>query len=326
MAAPQTIPKGPDRGQNDRKRQFQGGRAPKRQRTRKEKPIQEGSHEEVLLADVRALFATQKLDTAEPGSTSDLEALVKPAESEIRSPEQGDAVNGAKEGQLPEPFTEIEVRVVELSSTGDGLALHSSSNQIYVVPFTAPGDIVKVKVVKHLEKEHYSLADLVSVVEASPLRDDTRVNCKYFSKCSGCQFQMLDYETQLKHKKTIVEKAYKNFSQLPPELVPVIEDTIGSPLQYAYRTKLTPHFDGPPGFVSKADRQRGVKKYFQEVPRHWVHAERPKDYIGHRGLSYWHRCSQNGHETRKIASCEGTREISQGRHNTIARKHEKSTK
>jgi tRNA (uracil-5-)-methyltransferase len=77
---------------------------------------------------------------------------------------------------------------------------------------------------------------------------------------------MLDYETQLKHKKTIVEKAYKNFSQLPPELLPVIEDTIGSPLQYGYRTKLTPHFDGPPGYVSKADRQRGVKKYFEDVP------------------------------------------------------------
>jgi tRNA (uracil-5-)-methyltransferase len=256
-----------DRGQSDRKRQFQGGRGAKRQRTRKEKPVQEGSSQEVLLADVRALFAAQTLaDSSKPTlkSTSYTAEALEYADSEPQAKEN--AANGDGKGNLPEPFTEIEVKVLELSSTGDGLAIHPSSYQIYAVPFTAPGDTVKIKVVKHFENEHYSLADFISVVEPSPLRDESRVKCKYFSKCSGCQFQMLDYETQLKHKKTIVEKAYKNFSQLPPELLPVIEDTIGSPLQYGYRTKLTPHFDGPPGYVSKADRQRGVKKYFEDVP------------------------------------------------------------
>ncbi|KAH7039847.1 S-adenosyl-L-methionine-dependent methyltransferase [Microdochium trichocladiopsis] len=62
---------------------------------------------------------------------------------------------------------------------------------------------------------------------------------------------MLDYAEQLKYKKGVVERAFKNFSQLPPELVPTIGDTIGSPLQYGYRTKLTPHFDGPPGYHKK---------------------------------------------------------------------------
>ena len=256
-----------DRKYNDRKRQFQGGRGAKRQRTKKEKPIQEGSSQEVLLADVRALFAAQELaDTVLESSSHTTDAL-EIGESEPLAAQTENGTNGRKEDdRLPEPFTEIEVKVVELSSTGDGLARHPTSNQIYVVPFTAPGDTVRVKVVKHFEDEHYSLTDFVSVLEPSSLRDDTRINCKYFSKCSGCQFQMLDYETQLKHKKTIVEKAYKNFSQLPPELLPVIEDTIGSPLQYGYRTKLTPHFDGPPQKVSKADRQRGVKNCFEEVP------------------------------------------------------------
>lgn len=260
---------GDHRRQNDRKRQFQGGRGAKRQKTKKEKPTQEGSSQEVLLADVRVLFAAQKLANTQiprtESSSHTLEALVT-TESESHAAQNEAGANWGREDSLPEPFTEIEVKVVELSSTGDGLALHPSSNQIYVVPFTAPGDIAKVKVVKHFEDDHYSLADFISVMEPSSLRDDTRINCKYFSKCSGCQFQMLDYETQLKHKKTIVEKAYRNFSQLPPELLPVIGDTIGSPLQYGYRTKLTPHFDGPPRTVSKQDRQRGVKNYFEEVP------------------------------------------------------------
>jgi tRNA (uracil-5-)-methyltransferase len=46
----------------------------------------------------------------------------------------------------------------------------------------------------------------------------------------------------------------------------MIEDTIGSPLQYGYRTKLTPHFDGPPGYISKHDKMNGARKYFTEVP------------------------------------------------------------
>jgi tRNA (uracil-5-)-methyltransferase len=76
---------------------------------------------------------------------------------------------------------------------------------------------------------------------------------------------MLPYDFQLQHKKSIVEKAYKNFSNLPPELIPTIGDTIGSPLQYGYRTKLTPHFDGPPD-ARRSDGRHGIKRTFKEVP------------------------------------------------------------
>jgi tRNA (uracil-5-)-methyltransferase len=232
-----------------RKRQSQGGRAPKRQRTKKEKPVKEGSSQEVLLADVRELFAAQKL--TDGPSQPDAEAL-------------GKYLNDSS--SLPAPFTEIDVNVVHISSTGDGLALSSSSNQIYVVPFAVPGDTVRVKVIKHFEEEHHSVADFLHVIEPSPLRDDNRIRCKYFAKCSGCQFQMLDYPTQLKHKRTIVERAYKNFSQLSSDDIPIIGDTIGSPLQYGYRTKLTPHFDGPPGYRSRTNKKNGVKMAFEETP------------------------------------------------------------
>lgn len=232
-----------------RKRESQGGRGPKRLRIKKEKPAKEGSNEEVLLADIRALLATQKL--SEPASN--------PLEDE-------GAANSQSLVELPAPFTEIDARVLEISSTGDGLAQALEGDQIYVVPFTTPGDLVRIKVIKHFNQERYSLADFLHVIEPSPLRDDSRINCKYFSKCSGCQFQMLDYADQLKHKKTIVEKAYKNFSRLAPDLVPDVKDTMGSPLQYGYRTKLTPHFDGPPGYRSRISRKAGIRKTFDEVP------------------------------------------------------------
>jgi tRNA (uracil-5-)-methyltransferase len=198
-----------------------------------------GNNEEILLHDVTALVKKLNLDKDGSATSKD----------------------------LPEKFSEINVKIEDISSTGDGLGFQegSDSDQVYVIPFTAPGDTVTAKVFKHFEKEKYSMADFVKVDTPSPHRDQSLVKCPYFSSCSGCQFQMLPYDFQLQHKRSIVEKAYKNFSNLPPELIPTIGDTIGSPLQYGYRTKLTPHFDGPPD-ARRSDGRNGIKRAFKEMP------------------------------------------------------------
>lgn len=197
-----------------------------------------GTNEEILLEDIKALL--KGLDLGDDATT---------------------------DAALPEYKSDIEVTIKEISSTGDGLGFQNGSNsdQVYVIPFTAPGDVVTAKVFKNDQKNKYSMADFVKVIKASPHRDDSLVNCPYFSTCSGCQFQMLPYDYQLAHKRSIVEKAYKNFSNLPPELIPTIGDTIGSPLQYGYRTKLTPHFDGPPD-SRRSDGRNGIKRNFKEMP------------------------------------------------------------
>ncbi|KAI0198786.1 uracil-5--methyltransferase [Astrocystis sublimbata] len=233
-------------------------RQQKKQRKR-ERDMQTGSAEEVLAFDVRDLRRAL-LNESASGSYS-VEGELE--EVEVEEPSFAEEVKS-----LPEPGTEILVKVVELSSTGEALAVQvgktgtgkgegggegeettagPASKRIYVLSFAVPGDIAKVKVYRHLHDEGYSVADFISVVTPSPQRDDSLISCQYFSKCSGCQFQMLSYATQLAHKKRIVEKAFANFSNLTPEVIPTVGETIGSPLQYGYRTKLTPHFDGPPG-------------------------------------------------------------------------------
>ena len=220
----------------------------KRQRKKDKKHVvQEGSHEEILLTDVQNLLASLK--------TSDDAA---PTEAEVSE-------TATQETALPEPGTELELEVVELSSTGDGLARRKGvpdEKHVYVVPFSIPGDVVKAKAVRHHLEEGYTAADFLSVIAPAPDRDDARIQCQYFGRCPGCQFQMLPYDRQLRVKREIIIKAYKNFSQLPPELVPTIGETIGSPLQYGYRTKLTPHFDGPPGMF----RKNAPKKPLQACP------------------------------------------------------------
>lgn len=62
----------------------------------------------------------------------------------------------------------------------------------------------------------------------------------------------MPYTKQLEHKLRTVDLAYKRFSGLNGDKVPGILPTIGSPKQWAYRTKITPHFDAPPKAVKAA--------------------------------------------------------------------------
>ena len=136
---------------------------------------------------------------------------------------------------------EIDVTVSRLSSTGHALAL--SSDWVIVAPFALPGERIRVRVYRSARL--HSFADLLAILEPNTeLRDDNRVQCKYFGKCSGCQYQMLAYDTQLQFKRDVLVNAYNNFSSL--DVVPTVLPTIGSPKQYHYRTKITPHFEAPP--------------------------------------------------------------------------------
>ncbi|KAF2761755.1 S-adenosyl-L-methionine-dependent methyltransferase [Pseudovirgaria hyperparasitica] len=166
---------------------------------------------------------------------------------------------------LPELKTELSLTVQVISSTGDGLATREEDpGHVYVVPFTAPGDRVKARVFRHTPN-NYSMTDFLEVESPSGYRDDSLIKCQYFATCAGCQFQMLPYSYQLAHKQRIVQKAYQNFSNLLPELVPSVDLTMGSPLEYGYRTKLTPHFDGPPN-ARRSDGRKGRVVEFEEVP------------------------------------------------------------
>jgi len=232
------------------KRTFHQSHSTKRQKTTS-KPADEGSSEEVLLKDIRQLLSFN-VAVHSPKEKSSEERSLPPPNSSYSPPER---------------FAQVEVKILVLSSTGDGLGLSSNSDHVYVVPFTVPGDTVTAKVVNYFARDQYTLTDFVKLIEPSPRRDDALIKCPYFAKCSGCQFQMLPYEQQLAHKKTIIEKAYLNFSTLTPELIPAIDDTVASPLQYSYRTKLTPHFDGPPGSLSrKVRRDNSLKRGFEEIP------------------------------------------------------------
>jgi len=139
---------------------------------------------------------------------------------------------------------------------GDGIAIPVSSPHPWavIVPLTLPGERVRTRIYRN--HRLHSFGDLLEVVTPNTtLRDNSRVQCKYFGQCGGCQYQMLSYEQQLDFKREVVVKAYRNYCQVLEGQMPTIRPTAPSPLQYGYRTKLTPHFEGPPKKVQKGPRQ-----------------------------------------------------------------------
>lgn len=157
-----------------------------------------------------------------------------------------------------------DIGIIFQTSEGDGLAIVPKSaytpeiigqNQIedkytvVKVPKTIVGDKVAIKLLRH--HELYAEAELIKVLNSGSTdsnRKDELVICDKFSTCSGCQFQMLHYEEQLKFKKAVIQRAYNFFF---PRLFSKYNEDFGniieSPMQYAYRTKLTPHYESSGG-------------------------------------------------------------------------------
>ncbi len=134
---------------------------------------------------------------------------------------------------------EIELEVSTLTNLGLGLGRVplGDGNWVVMVPFTLPGETVKARVYRN--HANYSEADLVAVLKPSPDRVDPR--CPLFGRCGGCQYQHLAYPAQLEWKRRQVAELLRHMAGLEFPVEPVI----GSPREFGYRSKITPHFAAP---------------------------------------------------------------------------------
>ncbi len=129
---------------------------------------------------------------------------------------------------------EGEVRDAE---AGQESGVAGTQKWVVMVPFALPGERVKARVFRN--HKNFSEADLVEVLMASPHRVTPR--CELFGRCGGCQYQNFSYTEQLKWKRQQVEELLKFMAGLEFAVSPVI----GSPKEFGYRSKLTPHFNPP---------------------------------------------------------------------------------
>jgi 23S rRNA (uracil1939-C5)-methyltransferase/tRNA (uracil-5-)-methyltransferase len=165
---------------------------------------------------------------------------------------------------------EIEMEVSTLTNLGAGLGRVSISSTepdskpwVVMVPFALPGEKVRVRIFRN--HKNYSEADLVEVLTPSPER--VAPNCPLFGRCGGCQYQHLNYGAQLAWKRRQVAELLEHMAGISFPVEPLI----GSPRQYGYRSKITPHFNQPrpdqtAGFPIGFLRQ-GTRFDLVDVPR-----------------------------------------------------------
>ena len=145
------------------------------------------------------------------------------------------------------PFSrhqELTVRIESLTNQGQGVAKVDLpdvqpplSGWVIFIPFTIPGELVKIRVVRN--QKNCSQAELIEVIEPSPERE--KPQCHLFTKCGGCQYQHMSYEEQLKWKTQQVQELLTRLAGVEHHVNPAI----ASPKPYGYRSKITPHFHKP---------------------------------------------------------------------------------
>jgi 23S rRNA (uracil1939-C5)-methyltransferase/tRNA (uracil-5-)-methyltransferase len=133
------------------------------------------------------------------------------------------------------------VRLAEplLLGTGDlDLPAAPGAGWVIMVPFSLPGERVRVRIFRN--HANYSEADLVAVLTPSPHRVSAP-RCPLFGRCGGCQYQHLVYAEQLAWKQRQVTELLRHMAGIEFAVAPVV----GSPREFGYRSKITPHFSAP---------------------------------------------------------------------------------
>ena len=127
------------------------------------------------------------------------------------------------------PIIKEGIAITSFAAEGNGLA--HIDGKVLFVPFTAPGDVADVRIVR--KRKQFAEGVVERLVKASPLRIEPF--CSHFGTCGGCRWQHVPYEKQLEFKQQQVYDQLSRIGKLElPPLLPILpsEHTTG------YRNKL----------------------------------------------------------------------------------------
>lgn len=103
-------------------------------------------------------------------------------------------------------MTDNEEYIIDIKSiASDGCGVGHIDGLTVFVPFTVPGDTVKVRI--DYIKPRFARAKLVKVI--SPSKDRIKPDCDIYEVCGGCSMRHITYEAELCEKRGIVENAMR---------------------------------------------------------------------------------------------------------------------
>lgn len=120
------------------------------------------------------------------------------------------------------------VTIEKIVHGGKGLA--RLNGQVVFVPYTLPGETVRIQITK--KHRDYLEGQVIEVVTPSAKRIPP--DCAYFGQCGGCQISHGTYEHQIEIKKSVlIESLQRNKVSFPdPEVI------AGTPFSYRHRAQL----------------------------------------------------------------------------------------
>ena len=102
---------------------------------------------------------------------------------------------------------------------------------VVFVPFVLVGEVVEAEIVE--VKKHFARAKLVRVEKPSPERAEPA--CRYFGQCGGCQYQHIEYATQLRLKQKQIGDLFERIGKFSPD---VVAPVIPCPQPFGYRNRI----------------------------------------------------------------------------------------
>src|SRR3984893_4060433 len=126
----------------------------------------------------------------------------------------------------------VDLQIEDVAFGGKGVA--REHGKAVFIPFTIDGETVSAKILR--KKKQLAEAEIVDLRKSSPRR--TEPQCPYFGRCGGCAYQHIDYAYQLEIKSRQVRDVLQRIGKLKD--IPM-RPMIPSPLEFAYRNRITVH-------------------------------------------------------------------------------------
>lgn len=134
---------------------------------------------------------------------------------------------------------ELTVKIEDYDHEGRGIAIYDGFPIFIEKALLNETLLVTINYIN----SSYAKAYINKIVIPSPFRNDNV--CPYYDECGGCNIFHMDYEEQLRFKKNMVIKTFKNVARMDVE----VADVVRNPHPYHYRNKIIVPFGKRNGHV-----------------------------------------------------------------------------
>lgn len=110
----------------------------------------------------------------------------------------------------------VDLIIEAVSSDGNGVG--RIDGMVVFVPFTAPGDVLRVKLVKVLK--NYCFGIVQEILQPSPDRQED--DCPVYHRCGGCCYRHVRYQSELLWKQQSVADNFKRLGGIELAFEPIV--------------------------------------------------------------------------------------------------------